>query len=65
MRTLATAFVCLLVMAFVPTASAQDYGVGETVIVPLAPDSMVIDGVIDPDVWDLGASFNLLNSKIW
>ena len=65
MRTFTTALICLLVAIIVPAAQAQEYGVGETVIVPQAPDTLTIDGVINPDVWDTGASFDLLANPSW
>lgn len=46
-------------------ALAQDYGVGETVIVPAMPPdtSVVLDGIYEADIWDLGASFDLTAEK--
>lgn len=46
-------------------ALAQDYGVGETIIVPQAPQIIPIDGVYEADIWDTGATFNLLAQQIF
>ena len=54
--------VCAIAMLMAVPAMAQDYGVGETRIVAQAPDSMVLDGVYDADIWDLGLLVNLKES---
>lgn len=66
MRTFGITSICLLLLAaFTLEARAQDYGVGDMVVVPQAPEGIVIDGVIETDLWDLGANIDLLGATSW
>ncbi len=48
------------------TVVAQDYGVGETVNIPVAPNTTPIDGIYEADFWDLGASIDVMaNTDFW
>ena len=66
-RLLATAFMLVAAISWTSTSAlAQDYGVGETVIVPrTTTGSIAIDGVYEADVWDTGAYFDLLANSAW
>lgn len=45
---------------------AQDYGVGETIVVPqVSPASVTIDGEYEADVWDTGALVDMLVNVDW
>src|SRR5690606_23069690 len=45
---------------------AQDYGVGETVNSPVAPNTPPIDGIYEADFWDLGAPIDVMaNTDFW
>ena len=57
---------CAIAVLMAVPAMAQDYGVGETRIIAQAPDSMVLDGVYDADIWDLGLLVDLkASTSFW
>jgi hypothetical protein len=65
---LSTALIFVLATMWMATAArAQGYGVDQSVIVPsAAPGSITIDGVYEADIWDSGATLNLLaNTNFW
>lgn len=65
-KWMSTAIACLVTMLAVAPVMAQDYGVGETRIVPQAIDSIVIDGVYEADTWDTGVLLDLeANTSYW
>lgn len=60
-RFIATAAVLLAAVIWSANdVLAQDYGVGETVVVPPKAGMITIDGVYEADTWDTGATLDLL-----
>src|SRR5690606_9988259 len=61
-RWMGTALAWAVAMLVAVPVMAQDYGVGETRIAAQAPDSMILDGVYEADIWDPGILIDLKGS---